>query len=358
MLSFFLSLYFLDPTLFPTNRPTSSQIPTFVPSDLPSVSSKPTLSPSQLVEQPTFSFSITGKLVLMTVLDVCSLSQGAIAELLENIIDTIKSISCLGDTESCTVIINEYSDCQSSNESSQLRRSLASRHLQQTQFELEYEITIEQICSNGCSDDEVQSVANELYSQVTDELKEAIDDGSMIQDIQTMSSSEVANLLATAIITGDFSDLVLPLLSLLADYYPDWEGRSGKCLNDDKAPRYMKKNGDYFESSLQACCVRWYSWDFGRCMGDSNHVQGFYPNWDSSVVKCLNATTVLPPQYMQSNPSHWLYDSAQDCCSRYYSWANNECINNSDQTDAFAVGSRKWYVDWVLEKVRFFYFNF
>jgi len=288
----------------------------------------------------------------MTVSDVCSLSQIAIAELLEDIIDTIESISCLDGTESCTVIINKHSDCQSSNESFQLLRSLASRHLQQTQFELEYEITIEQICSNGCSDDEVQSVANELYRQVTDELKEAIDDGSMIQDIQTMSSSEVANILATATITGDFSDLVLPLLTLLADYYPDWEGQSGKCLNDGKAPRYMKKNGGYFESSLQACCVRWYSWDFGSCMGDSNHVQGFYPNWDSSIVKCLNATTVLPPQYMQSNPSHWLYDSAQDCCSRYYSWANNECIKNSDQTD-FAVGSRKWYVDFVLEKVRF-----
>ena len=297
---------------------------------------------------------------MTTVSDICSLSQETIAELLEDIEDAIEqSISCPGDTETCTVMINE-SNCQSSNESlQQLRRGLTARDLQQSQFELEYEIIIEKICSNGCSDEEVQSLSNELYEQVTDELKEAIDNGSMMQEIRTLSSSEIAILLETATMSGDFSDLVLPLLSLLSDYYPDWEHQSGKCLNDGSAPKYMKKNGGYYESTLQACCNRWFLWDVATCLGDSNYgvtLSGFYPNWNSvgsTIVKCLNATEVTPPGYMLSNPSKWLYDSAPSCCYRYYSWATNDCIANSDQTEAVSIGSRKFYVDWVLVKVRF-----
>jgi len=264
---------------------------------------------------PTFSFSITGTLVIVTVSDICSLSQGAIAQLLQDFKDALESTGCPDDMQSCRVEMQEP-DCQSSNTSLR-RRGLTARQLQTT-TELEYEVIIETICSDGsCSNDDAQSVANELYEQVTGDLLDAINDGSMMQGVIASSTTEVANLLTAATVTGDFSSLVLPLLSLLTEFYPDWTGNSETCKNDGKAPRYMKKNGGYYESTLQACCERWYSWDIHTCMDDTPLVEGFYPNWGQTESKCINATETAPPGYMLSNPSYWLYDDLDDCCKNY-----------------------------------------
>ena len=263
---------------------------------------------------PTFSFSISGTLVIVTVSDICSLSQGAIAQLLQDFKDSLESTGCPDDMQSCTVEMQEP-DCQSSNTSLR-RRGLTARQLQTT-TELEYEVIIETICSDGsCSNDDAQSLANELYEQVTGDLLDAINDGSLMQDF--IASSPTADaLLTTATMTGDFSALVLPLLALLTEFYPDWTGSSETCKNDDKAPRYMKKNGGYYESSLKACCERWYNWDVFTCMGATPSVEGFYPNWGHSESKCISATEDTPPGYMLSNPSYWLYDDLDDCCSNY-----------------------------------------
>jgi hypothetical protein len=191
----------------------------------------------------TVSFSISGSLVIVSAADICSLSQEAIAQLLQDFADELESTGCPEDMQSCTVVMQEP-DCQSST--TRLLRRL------ETPTTLEYEIIIEAICSNGsCSNEDAQSVANEVYKQVTDDLLAAINNGQMMQDVIAASSAEVANLLTAATITGDFSSLVLPLLSLLTEFYPDWTGNSETCLNDGKPPRYMKKNGGYFESTVR-----------------------------------------------------------------------------------------------------------
>jgi len=63
---------------------------------------------------------------------------------------------------------------------------------------------------------------------------------------------------AIASATGEFGPAVVPLLSLLSDWYPDWQGRSRTCKNDGNIPLYFKILGIYFEKSLDACCTRFY----------------------------------------------------------------------------------------------------
>ena len=94
---------------------------------------------------------------------------------------------------------------------------------------------------------------------------------------------------------------------------------SNKCLNDyDNAPTYMKIFGTYFESSLDACCNRYYSWDYHNCVGAAGvALVGYYPNWGSQEINCLNDTKKMP-QYMQTDPEKWLYDDVESCCENYY----------------------------------------
>ena len=143
------------------------------------------------------------------------------------------------------------------------------------------------------------------------------------------------------------------------------------CLNDYvNAPAYMKILGTYFESSLEACCQRYYSWAYQSCAGDAGEViSGYYPNWGNQLTKCLNTTESMP-EYMQTDPEKWLYDDVQSCCENYYrtytqcavvfrkntlltsgyfsctlDWALNECIDESGGSPLALTGTGKWYVN-------------
>ena len=84
----------------------------------------------------------------------------------------------------------------------------------------------------------------------------------------------------------------------------------------------------------------------------SGSIEGWFPDWSGGLsIKCVNDTATIP-DYMQRNPSTWLYDDAEGCCSRYFGWEENECLLNSGETVAEDVGTNNWYVDWVREKVR------
>ena len=71
---------------------------------------------------------------------------------------------------------------------------------------------------------------------------------------------------------------------------------------------------------------------------------GFYPNWGSSLVKCLNATEELPPDYMRKNPEQWLHDDIDGCCEAYYHFDYDNCVEGTGGTLA-ASSTGKWYVD-------------
>jgi len=147
----------------------------------------------------------------------------------------------------------------------------------------------------------------------------------------------------------DVSPPVIETIMVLAsstDWYPDWGG-SNVCLNDDNAPFYMKRNG-YTKLSLEACCKRYFSWDFSTCtVGSVTLPSGFYPNWGGFETKCLNSTkaTTTLPDYMQKNPQQWLVDDVESCCKEHYNWVYNDCISLSGANSA-ATATLKWYVNY------------
>lgn len=210
---------------------------------------------------------------------------------------------------------------------------------------MEYEIVIVAICSSSdCSD--TQKVANQLYKQVTGDLRAVIEDGSMVISLRA-TSSEISALLENASISGDFSEVVVPILALLSDWYPDWTHGSNTCLNDGNAPYYMKIFGHYYESSLDTCCEKHFSWDIYTCTGNSGTVpSGFYPNWSGSVMQCFNSTVTADtlPDYMRINAEHWLFATIEACCDQHFNWSYNECVILSGGSP-YALAAEEWYVN-------------
>lgn len=96
---------------------------------------------------------------------------------------------------------------------------------------VEYEIIIKAICSSSDCRHNAQAIGNALYDQVTGKLREVIENGTL-GNVLKEASNDVDALLGAATTTGDFSDVVIPILAFLLDWYPDWPGRSGTCLNE------------------------------------------------------------------------------------------------------------------------------
>lgn len=219
-------------------------------------------------------------------------------------------------------------------------RQLVSRALQGGGIDIEYEVILEQICADtDCSN--AQEIADALYDAVTETMQNDIDSGVFAQ-IVTATAEEQGAIVEVAIANSDFEDLVVLVLALASIWYPAWT--TGEyCSNDGEQPFYMKYNpGSWLYNSRDACCTRYYSYDYASCMGiDSMAVIGFYPAWDGTK-KCRNDAEV--PDYMRRNPSQWVYDDLESCCERYYSSEQAGCLTNSggNPTDS---ASLEWYVD-------------
>jgi len=252
-----------------------------------------------------------------------------------------------GSAVSCNCVVTNMSSSSRRNTFRKLRT------LQTSSLVIEYELILELICgTSDCSD--AQQVANGVYEKVIGDLKGAIDDGSMISSVQESLlslSSELADNVATvlqqATVTGDFSPVIIPILALLSEWYPDWSGGSHKCLNDGGAPFYMKFNGGYFEPSLDACCERYFNYDIFTCTGGSGTVpSGFYPNWGGTQTRCFNSTETADtlPDYMRRSPEEWFSDDVESCCERHYNWARSDCTSLSGGSVS-EQATNKWYVN-------------
>jgi len=102
--------------------------------------------------------------------------------------------------------------------------------------------------------------------------------------------------------------------------------------------------GGYFERTLEACCRRYFNYDYNACVGTSGHIpNGFYPNWGETEIKCLAASDEMP-DYMHANTDIWVYNDIESCCKNYYSWTYTECVVGSGGQTA-ASDSGKWYVN-------------
>ncbi|KAL3786559.1 hypothetical protein HJC23_006809 [Cyclotella cryptica] len=84
-----------------------------------------------------------------------------------------------------------------------------------------------------------------------------------------------------------------------------------------------------FESILTTCLMAWGVIGEPVTAVGENASEGtgvYYPDWDGGSGTCLQDDNV--PLYMQLNPSTWLYNSLEECCDRYYgAWNKNKCMN-------------------------------
>lgn len=230
---------------------------------------------------------INGSLIFESLATSCNLlNQDQLDELIEAARQRLIA-ECPEGVVSCVVNILE-ANCASS---ASRRRRLLSLDL----LVIEFELVIEAICSSSsCAD--AEAIANDIYSQVTGELKAAIDGGSLVDDLRAVSG-DLDTLLGTASASGDFSDVVVPILALLSVWYPDWGHQKHTCRNDGKQPLYMKTTGSYYEQSLADCCQRFFSWQMSSCMGSESGEEiptGYYPAWAEMDPKCVNASKSMP----------------------------------------------------------------
>jgi len=269
----------------------------------------------------------------------------------QSVVQNICSSNSDANIEDCIVIVQKVNGEPVKDVISQSRH-LISRNLQmQRVMFVDYEIIIEAICERSdCTD--AQVVANTLYREVTGDLLAAINDGTLVSELQA-PPDEIRPLLDEATTTGDFSPVVSPIVALISVWYPDWSwsGRSETCKNDGGAPMYMKRSGTFFENSLDKCCEKYYKYTYSDCVGDAGTVlSGYYPNWGRSEQKCINAPETLPG-YMRNNPGNWLYDNIDSCCERYYISELSECIVASGgYIPPPANGSTEWFEDELLHK--------
>ena len=330
------------PSLSPTTASPSVSPTTPSPSASPTTAPPTTMKPTK--PEPTTEVIISGTATFDGVtsggrrhLEAASPSFVASVE------TVLATTSCSSDPliQSCRATVTKINGEDVS--SGALRR----RRLPSLTLIVKYEIVIQAVCSTMCGDgSSVQAIANQVYNSVTGDLRNAIDSGSFVAAL-TATSAEVASLLATAVVSGDFSPVVIPLLSLISDWFPNWGGGSTTCLNDlDRAPTYMKSNRSYLEKSLDACCARYFPWAYDECAGQAAvSIDGWFPNWGGiagSDSKCINDGN--PPDYMRANAGQWLYPDIEACCKRYYGWDYNDCLSASSGGPNTVTGSLEWYV--------------
>ena len=109
------------------------------------------------------------------------------------------------------------------------RRRKLSRQLQSSDVLIEFTLWILNVCgTTDCSD--AQAVSDALYSQATADLRNAIENGSLLSTLSS-DPSVTANI--------DFCPVIIPVLAQLADHntwYPDWREQSQTCKNDGEYP--------------------------------------------------------------------------------------------------------------------------
>jgi hypothetical protein len=115
-------------------------------------------------------------------------------------------------------------------------------------------------------------------------------------------------------------------------FYPDWEGTNKGCIDDGKEPYYMLSNHQYFLSnSREECCKKFYEWDYYSCAGTTPKLTNgdFYPDWTGRSGTCLNDGKI--PSYMLNSQKWYLSPTLRQCCERHYYYDINKCMGNSDE---------------------------
>jgi hypothetical protein len=130
-------------------------------------------------------------------------------------------------------------------------------------------------------------------------------------------------------------------------YYPDWLG-DDTCVNDGSAPDYMVNNPTtWLHDTLESCCSKNYSWKLAECK-----------NGGTTLLSGSGSKLYYPdwygdnlgcisdenaPDWVIANPSYYMSDKLEVCCNNFYQWNYNFCAG-------VIVGTGKWYMKYSTGK--------
>ena len=134
-------------------------------------------------------------------------------------------------------------------------------------------------------------------------------------------------------------------------FYPDWMNTQ-KCVDDGKAPQFMKLNPtSWTYATLAACCDKHFSWNKAECYGNAAQIPGYdetfyYPSWSGGDM-CVNDGEA--DAFMKQNPDQWFFPTLDECCEKWYGYDLNACktafVDDDDIVNT--LGTNEWYPDWL-----------
>jgi len=284
--------------------------------------------------------TINGDLTLEGVAADCPLTTSKLEAVKESVKKSVESLVCnqqnTKNGTSCKANVTSVSCTEG-------KRLLSLRRLNTASLVVKYEIIFKAVCETfDCTT--AEATGNALYKQVSGDITNAINDGTLVKKLKASDPVAASVFQSVTRIQNQLEPVIIPILASFI-WYPDWIGRSGKCLNDGNAPSYMMTTGHFLETNQKDCCDKHYNYDLAACMGKSSTVAlGYYPDWSQTESKCVKDANV--PDYMRQKAATYIFDDIESCCKRFYNWEANKCIANSGGANAAGkVGTKKWYVD-------------
>ncbi|KAL7471237.1 hypothetical protein ACHAXS_011542 [Conticribra weissflogii] len=139
-------------------------------------------------------------------------------------------------------------------------------------------------------------------------------------------------------------------ISAAEQWYPDWTGGSGTCLNDGNHPYSMEISG-IIEPTIEDCCSRYYSSRVQDCIIDGGGTAPtgsgkFYVNYEQQRCDsdCQEGTGTCGGY---ATPVDNLYGAIDECCSKKLGYiALGLCSHNSLRTAGDYPGTAGWKVDY------------
>lgn len=347
-----------SPSESPSLEPSVSETPTefYQPSSLPSTSIAPSAVPTL---SPILPLHFDG-VVEFSDTDLSALSQeenDLFTELFEDAIESFAN-STSDDVFESTATVTSILP----------KTAISRRKLQNSNGDdgivINYSLDVSTNCESGCPDNGEgirQSIEDSLGSSIEESLVETMQGHSTSIDnalrLSTATAFAESNELSTSAgtslpmstTTTVTTGTSLPMNGVSpdhsSDYYPDWIGNSGTCLNDGEAPLYMMNNREWLESSLHDCCYRYFNYDMSTCLGGFGEVSAtgrWFPDWKNHESTCSNSTVDLP-SYMRANLDSWTHPTLHDCCESRFDWAYYDCMKAGGQITS---GFIKWRVSW------------
>lgn len=229
----------------------------------------------------------------------------------------------------------------------------SSRRLQGTS-EIQFKIITNVVCSvAACTSDEDTANTRRMSEVIMERVNNAIHGGSLTSALESALAIEgfVLNCLvawggiSSASSNSDFLSDVGDAIPTTATFYPDWDGNSGTCINDDNAPRYQKLNpSEWIYDNLEACCDRYYSgYEKAKCMNKQG--SGLW------AVDWINGRCSLDCEVRRGRlcggvvGGTELFLDPMSCCQSKLPWVSSEfCQADSLDVDCYDYdGTKKYY---------------